>query len=51
MCEATGIIKVNVENYSGTYEGAIAGYNEGTISSCSTTSGLKLAGSGSGIVA
>lgn len=51
MCEATGIIKVNVEDYSGTYEGAIAGYNEGTISSCSTTSGLKLAGSGSGIVA
>ena len=51
MCEVTGVVKVNAENYSGTYAGAIAGFNEGTVSSCSTTSGIKLVGYGSGIVA
>lgn len=51
MCEATGSVKINAEAYSGTYAGAITGYNEGTISSCSTTSGLKLVGAGSGIIA
>ena len=49
MCEVTGVVKVGaIVNWGA---GAIAGINQGTVSSCSTTSGIKLVGYGSGIVA
>ena len=51
MCEVTGVVKVGAIVNWGAGAGAIAGINEGTVSSCSTTSGIKLVGYGSGIVA
>lgn len=51
MCEVTGVINVSAIFDFGNSAGAIAGINEGTVSSCSTTSGIKLVGYGSGIVA
>ena len=51
MCEVTGVVKVGAIVNWGAGAGAIAGINQGTVSSCSTTSGIKLVGYGSGIVA
>lgn len=51
MCEVTGVVNVSAIFNFGNSAGAIAGINEGTVSSCSTTSGIKLVGYGSGIVA
>ena len=51
MCEVTGVVNVSAIFNFGNSAGAIAGINEGTVSSCSTTSGIKLVGYGSEIVA